>query len=340
MCLNPKLIKKDGKYKENNYRGAKGSYYSIELFSKCGSCEQCIAERANNWVVRNHYESMAHTEKCFITLTYENNPYIIVRKDLQDFMKRLRRYFDYNKIKKKIRIFYCSEYGETNGRPHHHIIIYGWQDKNPKYLGISGRKQIIYQSKLIQKIWGLGRTSYQDFNDNEIPYISLYNTPQETFKRAYKMTREKAKKLKQLAESNPKMSESQIRNTIEEIEFYERKIDEEKKKYTLVKEKQGWSLSLGWEKFSEQYFKAPKYAFVEYVHGGEFVTPTPWLKKLANKYGDIPAAEEIFRREQMIIESKTENEEKAKNMLKVANKRKKEILEQIENTKNGAISNL
>ena len=338
MCLNPKLIKKDGKYKEDNYRGKKGSYYSIELFSKCGSCEQCIAEKANNWVVRNHYESKAHAEKCFITLTYEFNPYIIVRKDLQDFMKRLRRYFDYHGIKKKIRIFYCGQYGERSGRPHHHIIIYGWQDPKAKYLGMSNKKQYILQSKLIQKIWGLGRTSYQEFGDKEIPYISLYNTPQEAFKRAYKMTKEKAKKLKQLAEFNPKMSESQKRNTLEEIEFYERKMIEEKTTYTLVKEKQGWSLALGWEEFAKQYFKSPSYAFEEYVHGGTFVTPSSWLKKLANKYNDKRAAEELFRREREIIQSKTEEEERIKNLLKID--RKKEILDYQENTKNGGISNL
>ena len=339
MCLNSKKITKEGKYKESNYRGSKGQYYNIIAYSKCGSCEQCIAEKSNNWVVRNHYESKAHTRKCFITLTYRNNPYIIVRKDLQDFMKRLRWQIS-TTTQEKIRIFYCSEYGSRGNRPHHHIIIYGWDDPKAEYLTISGRKQIVYQSKIIQKAWGLGRTSYQTFNDNEVPYIALYNTPQEEFKKAYKMTREKAKKLKSLAEFNPKMDERQKRNMIDEIEYYESMIEEEKKNYILVKEKQGWSLALGWEKFSEEYFKAPNYAFVEYVHGGEFVTPTPWLKKLANKYGDIAAAEEIFRREEQIKQSKTEDEERKKNFIEIAHKRIKERQEWVDDRKTGVISNI
>lgn len=325
MCLNPKLIKKSGKYKESNYRGSEGEFYEIETYSKCGSCEICIAEKCNNWVIRNYYESKVHQDKCFVTLTYEENPYILVRKDMQDFLKRLRRRLEY-KNEKKIRMFYAGEYGEKKGRPHWHIIIYGWKDKNPKYLGINKKTNLIYQSKLIQSTWGLGRTSYQDFGDYEIPYVALYNTPQEDFKKAYKLTREKAKSIEQKILNNEAMPKSQRINTIKELYFYIQEIDKNKSKYTLVREKQGWSQALGWAQFYDEYSKMPTYPWTEYIEDKEFVTPTPWVKKLANM-GDIAAAKEMYKREEMIIQSANEEEEIIKNMMKINRMRKKEIID-------------
>ena len=193
MCLNPKWIYKKGNYKQDNYNGMQGEFYEIGTYSKCGHCEQCINEKCNNWVVRNYYEEKQHERKCFITLTYRDNPYIIVRKDLQDFMKRLRTRLD-RTTEEKIRMFGNMEYGEINGRPHGHVIIYGWDDKNAKYLDINAKKNIVYQSSIIQDCWNLGRTSYQEFADNEIPYLTLYETPAEKFSKAYKLTREKVKK--------------------------------------------------------------------------------------------------------------------------------------------------
>lgn len=91
MCLNPRWVYRKGTRKLTTYNGAEGEGFEIGIFAKCGCCEQCNSERANSWVVRNSYESRAHREISFITLTYAESPQILVRKDLQDFMKRLRK---------------------------------------------------------------------------------------------------------------------------------------------------------------------------------------------------------------------------------------------------------
>lgn len=332
MCLNPKWIYKKGKYKEDNYRGQAGDFYELGTYSKCGSCTVCLAERANNWVIRNHYESKVHKRKCFITLTYAENPIFIVRKDFQDFMKRLRYYINQEEKNTKVRCFYAGEYGERHGRSHFHVIIYGWDDKNAKLLTVNKKKNIIYQSELIQKAWGLGRTSYQSFDDNEIPYIALYNTAQETFKKAYKMTLEKCRALQRKADDMIKHV-TQRKNLLEELKEMEKILAETKEKYILIKEFNGWSVALGWEEFEKQYNMASKYAFQEYIGGNQFVTPTPWVKKLANM-GDWQAAQEMFRREEELEKSKTEEEEIRKNQNRVERKRKKELLEWAEVRKN------
>ena len=314
MCLNPKWIYKKGYYKENNYNGYKGEPYEIGTFSKCGVCEQCISEKCNNWVIRNYYEEKKHEKKCFITLTYKENPILLIRKDAQDFIKRLRRYLEYNIDKNiKIRFYGCGEYGEVNNRPHLHFIIYGWNDPNAKYLTFNKKYQIVYQSEIIQKVWGLGRTSYQEYGEREVPYISLYNTPAEEFKKAYKLTFDKLKKLKDITKSRTLKNR---KNILIEIKDLEKELEKNKKKYVLSKEFIMYSKSLGWEEFEKQYDNYSNYTFTEYIQDKEFVTPSPWVKKLANK-GDYNAILEMRKREEMIQQSENEEEEKKKNFIKI-----------------------
>lgn len=324
MCLNPKWIYKKGNYKETNYRGKEGELYEIGTYSKCGACEQCINERCNSWVVRNWYEQRAHKEKCFITLTYEDNPYFLVRKDGQDFMKRFRIKLE-RTTGQKIRMFQAGEYGTLHGRSHFHYIIYGWEDKNPKYLNVNKKGNLYYQSKIIQDTWGLGRTSYQAFGDHEIPYLTLYETPQEYFKKAYKLTLEKCKKLRKLARNTMRHKE-QYNNFITELNEYEDILKNEKSKYLAIKEFNSWSQGLGWEEFLKEYMKADQYTWIEYIEGHEYYTPTSWVKRLANM-GFVDAAQEMYRREEMIQQETNEFLEGMKNRRKYEARRKKEILE-------------
>ena len=324
MCLNPKWIYKKGRYKEDNYRGKKDDFYEIGTYSKCGYCEQCINSRCNDWVVRNYWESKAHEKISFVTLTYKESPIILVRKDFQDWKKRFRIELD-RTTSEKVRFFECGEYGSRYGRPHAHFIIYGWTDENAKYFKINKKKQIVYVSEIINETWGLGFTSYQKFNANEIPYITLYNTPQEDFKRAYKLTHEKVKKLRELA-LNPRMNENQRKNLIEELNAQERALDEENAKYKAIREYQSWSKGLGWKMWYEDFKKNKNHAFVEYINGKEFVTPTSYVKRAAN-LGHENAIAEMYRREQLIQATENEQEERAKNIQGIYAKKKAKIIE-------------
>ena len=77
-----------------------------------------------------------------------------------------------------------------------------------------------------------------------------------------------------------------------------------------------YSKSLGWEEFEKQYDNYSNYTFTEYIQDKEFVTPSPWVKKLANK-GDYNAILEMRKREEMIQQSENEEEEKKKNFIKI-----------------------
>lgn len=325
MCLSPKWIYKTGKYVSSNYKGSEGEPYELGTYSKCGSCSVCINEKMNNWVIRNFYEAKKNEDISFITLTYSDSSYILVKKDLQDFIKRLRTNLKRSGYEKKIRYFACGEYGTKRGRPHFHILIYGWKDPNARYLDINKKGSILLKSELIQKTWKLGRTTYQTFSHYEIPYLAIYETPQETFKRAYKLSRERVKKLREMALNNVR-NHKQRKNLLEELSEAEKEMEREKKKYTMIKEFNTWSIALGWEEFYNEYAKQRIYTWTEYIEDKEFVTPSPWVKKLANM-GDIAAAEEMFKREREIEQSATEKEERDKNLLRVEKRRKKEIID-------------
>ena len=96
----------------------------------CSQCIACRLNRARDWSIRIMHEVKMHNGKaCFLTLTYnqENAPWVsdfqatLVKKDVQDFMKRLRKRLE----PAKIRYYLCGEYGENYGRPHYHIIVFG-----------------------------------------------------------------------------------------------------------------------------------------------------------------------------------------------------------------------
>lgn len=302
-----------------------GEGYELGTYSKCGHCIQCINEKCNNWVIRNYYEAKQHEKICFITLTYAENPILIVKKDLTDFLKRFRIRLD-RTSGEKIRYYGCMEYGTLNGRPHAHLIIYGWKDPNAIYKGINKKKNTFYESQIIKECWGHGITSYQEFNEHEIPYLTLYDTPSEEFTKAYKLTRKKLKEIEEIYRRSANMSAKRRQDLLNGLEHYKKEFDENKAKYKLVKEYQTWSIGLGWEPFFEQYSKKDNYAWQEYIEDKEFCTPSPWVKRLANM-GIVEAAEEMRAREKLIGQTLSEDQERLKNIIKVMGERKKDILD-------------
>ena len=124
------------------------------------------------------HEAKMHEENSFITLTYsdqnlpENNS--LHKKDVKDFLKRLRDHLRYHHNGKKIRYFMCGEYGENFGRPHYHIILFGhdWDDK--KYKFTSDSRSRVYTSETLDKIWGKGLTSTGNVTFESAAYVARY----------------------------------------------------------------------------------------------------------------------------------------------------------------------
>jgi hypothetical protein len=135
--------------------------YSIMV--GCGKCPLCLSARAKKWATQCQYEANLTDQKThcniFATLTYnpenlpENNSLSMpdVRKFLHDFRGYLKRYnMDY------IRHFLAGEYGDKDGRPHYHILLFNV----PRTLiAVLSRGQYDYDQcyfPLLEKAWRKG----------------------------------------------------------------------------------------------------------------------------------------------------------------------------------------
>lgn len=104
-------------------------FYPVKLSDTltvpCGSCTACRIKRGMEWTLRIMHETEAWDDNTFLTLTYNpsNLPAdnSLSKQELQNYFKRLRRAIEPRKIK----YFACGEYGELNGRPHYHAIVFG-----------------------------------------------------------------------------------------------------------------------------------------------------------------------------------------------------------------------
>lgn len=90
----------------------------------CGKCLECRIQRTRQWADRCVLEAKKYKDNYFVTLTYDDDHLpernSLKPKDLQDFMKRLRKKFK----GVKIRFFACGEYGDISWRPHYHLLLF------------------------------------------------------------------------------------------------------------------------------------------------------------------------------------------------------------------------
>lgn len=131
----------------------------------CGKCDGCAADRSLQWAVRMAHEAQMHDRNCFVTLTYQEAPEAINKKDVQDFIKRLRHHSD-----REIRYFACGEYGEKTRRPHYHAILFGEDFLGGAY-DIDDR---LYGNRILDEIWGKGITSIGEFTMASACYVAGY----------------------------------------------------------------------------------------------------------------------------------------------------------------------
>lgn len=141
----------------------------------CGYCIGCRLERSRQWAVRIMHEAKMHDSNSFLTLTYEVEPKdkSLVIEHCQLFMKRLRARLD----PARIRFFLCGEYGDKNGRPHYHAIIFGYDFPDKVALEPSARSQFtLYKSVLLDEIWGLGACWIGEVAFDSAAYVANYAT--------------------------------------------------------------------------------------------------------------------------------------------------------------------
>lgn len=157
----------------------------------CGKCVGCRLDYSRNWADRMMLE-LDHTGKAlFVTLTYdqdnvpklfgdEEDPdlltgYTLRKKDLQDFMKRLRGRKKFENT--EVRFYGSGEYGSSTKRPHYHLILFGldlddFPDHKPK--AINHSFQSLYISDEFADIWQKGFIMLGEVSWKTCAYVSRY----------------------------------------------------------------------------------------------------------------------------------------------------------------------
>lgn len=150
----------------------------------CGQCIGCRADRASQWAARIMHEAALHEENCFVTLTYapEHLPPggTLVPRDVQDFIRRLRRALPSHKL----RYFLCGEYGEKFSRPHYHLCLFGWQFLPDRKVHRKTEFGNLYTSVQLDEIWGLGQCQIGKLTTESAGYVARYSWKKITGKMA------------------------------------------------------------------------------------------------------------------------------------------------------------
>lgn len=176
-------------------------YQSFTL--PCGHCVGCRKDQAKEWSNRLLMESLYHKQNYFVTLTYDNdhahwcdyvNPRTgqffdaaskhqatLCKRDIQLFMKRLRR--DFPNL--KIRFYAAGEYGGHTFRPHYHLVLFGLE-LDPHELFPCGRSETgdeYFICKSIEAAWTdpddgkpIGFHSIEPANEYTMKYVANYVT--------------------------------------------------------------------------------------------------------------------------------------------------------------------
>ncbi|WNK14413.1 MAG: replication initiator protein [Microvirus sp.] len=146
----------------------------------CGQCIGCRLARALDWSVRCIHEASQHEKTCFLTLTYsrDNLPEggSLNKTDIQKFFKRLRKAHE----ELQIRYFQCGEYGDKLHRPHHHVLLFGYDFPDKLPYKFKGNDNIIYVSKELSQLWPLGIHAIGELNQQSASYTCRYILKKQT----------------------------------------------------------------------------------------------------------------------------------------------------------------
>ena len=153
----------------------------------CGKCIGCRRDRARAWSIRCVHEAQLHEHNCFVTLTYDNehlpSDYSVNPHHFQLFMKTLRQDLVKvaasqgkrsinNKPVYPVRYFHVGEYGEQNYRPHYHALLFGIDF--PDKVKIRARPHPLFESDVLTRMWGRGRTTLGAVTQETAAYCARY----------------------------------------------------------------------------------------------------------------------------------------------------------------------
>lgn len=151
-------------------------FEDLEILVPCGQCIGCKLDRSLEWATRITHEASLHSKSSFVTLTYEDRHLppnkSLRKKDVQDFMKRLRFFSDH-----PLRYYLCGEYGSETERPHYHICLFGEDFSNDRVLYKTTPDGFrLWNSPSLSGRWTFGHSVIGDLTFETAAYTARYVT--------------------------------------------------------------------------------------------------------------------------------------------------------------------
>lgn len=158
------------------------------ILHPCGQCMPCRIKDARVWAHRLMLEGDCHKDKCFITLTYDDEHLpsdgsLPNKEFINDWFKMFREMYR-QKTGKPLRFYYVAEYGDKSFRPHYHFIVFGYPSCLNEY-----RKKWLRKKKLgcdcdscafVQRLWARGFTDVGTVTLQSTRYVAGYVTKKMT----------------------------------------------------------------------------------------------------------------------------------------------------------------
>ena len=157
----------------------------------CMKCQSCRLDYSKEWMQRCMLEQKMWDHNEMLTLTYDEEHVpknigcdtstgevlevnTLRKKDVEKFLKDLRRYWKHHYNEDNIRFYMCGEYGELKGRPHYHLLMFNFNVRDKEYYKKSQSGFDMYHSKIIEKIWGRGHIELNEISADTCAYVARY----------------------------------------------------------------------------------------------------------------------------------------------------------------------
>ncbi len=171
-------------YHPVNVKVPLGTYRALSPMDvPCGSCLGCRADQARDWSVRIMHERECHDSAWFVTLTYDDKHLpefeSLQKQHVQKFIKDLREWYRYRLKKKgikhggRIRFYCCGEYGTQTGRPHYHILLFGFDFLDKTYWSMRDSHKV-YRSDTLEGLWSWGNSEIGSVTFESAAYCARY----------------------------------------------------------------------------------------------------------------------------------------------------------------------
>jgi hypothetical protein len=181
-----------------------GNVKFSEVLRDCGQCKGCRLRRRMDTAIRLQHEASLHRDSMFLTLTYEDDSLPVGgslrHDDMSKFVRLLRLVLKRSGQDVSIRYFGVGEYGGEIGRPHYHLILFGWWPKDAeliytkrefsKYASREFQQMFLdtgiryFSSPLIDRVWKKGIANFSATSPATMQYVAKYHVDKVTGDRA------------------------------------------------------------------------------------------------------------------------------------------------------------